>query len=93
MPKYNHATRKNVRSVVDQTVWIVGDDNKILASCVMADVSAGGAKLVLKSTEGIPDLFVLVLSRDGRVRRHCKVAWRDAKRIGVQFQATPAKSR
>jgi hypothetical protein len=62
----------------------------MIAQCLMTDVSASGAKLVVME-EGInvPDLFVLTLARNAGVLRHCEVAWRRAKCIGVRFLAPP----
>jgi hypothetical protein len=57
----------------------------------MVDVSAGGAKLVVGLGDNVPPVFMLVLSRDGRVRRWCKIAWRDARKIGAQFLVPNAK--
>lgn len=91
MAKYNHAARKTPRAVVDQTAWIADEDGNPLCSCIMIDVSAGGAKLVVGVGDDVPSVFVLVLSRDGRVRRWCKTAWRDARKIGAQFLVPNAK--
>ena len=52
--------------------------------CVVKNMSDGGAGLDVASPIGIPDEFDLVLTGDHTVRR-CKVIWRKAKKIGVQF--------
>jgi hypothetical protein len=55
------------------------------ADCVVQDISADGARLVLFSTESIPGTFDL--SFDGaRTLRFCRVVWRSPMEIGVQFQ-------
>jgi len=50
----------------------------------LRNLSAGGACLELASQLGIPDAFDLIIG-EGNVRRPCRVAWRKANRMGVQF--------
>jgi hypothetical protein len=45
---------------------------------------ATGAALEVGSPVGIPDEFTLLIKPEF-VKRNCRVAWRSAKRIGVQF--------
>ena len=52
--------------------------------CVVKNISEGGAGLDVASPIGIPDEFDLMLTGDHTVHR-CKVIWRKAKKIGVQF--------
>lgn len=52
--------------------------------CVVRNVSETGACLEIASPIGIPNDFVLVISKDN-VQRRCHVAWRSARRIGVRF--------
>jgi hypothetical protein len=53
-------------------------------SCMVRNMSDGGAALDVSSPVGIPEHFTLVLSAD---RRHmpCHVVWRKEKRIGIAF--------
>jgi hypothetical protein len=53
-------------------------------SCLVRNVSAGGACLEVESPLGIPETFNLVILGDKSVHR-CKVVWQNAKRIGVAF--------
>lgn len=55
------------------------------ADCVVQDISAHGARIVLVSTACIPDTFDLSLD-SGRTLRSCRVAWRSPMEIGVQFE-------
>jgi hypothetical protein len=64
---------------------IYDDQGSIVAQCVMTDVSASGAKLLLEPGFNVPDWFVLALSRNAGVRRNCQVVWRRAESIGVCF--------
>jgi hypothetical protein len=53
--------------------------------CTVRNVSAVGACLLVNSPVGIPDKFELVLNRD-RTPHHCRVIWRAANKIGVEFE-------
>ena len=53
--------------------------------CVVRDISTAGARLTMVSATSVPDTFEL--SFDGaRTLRPCRVAWRTATEIGLQFQ-------
>lgn len=52
--------------------------------CMARNISPAGAKLVLRSTVGIPDSFQLTFE-DG-VRRNCTVRWRTITDLGVSFE-------
>jgi hypothetical protein len=56
-------------------------------ACVMADVSAGGAKLIV--TEPLEGLkikeFFLVLPGTGLAFRRCELAWANGDQLGVHF--------
>jgi hypothetical protein len=54
--------------------------------CTVRNLSEIGACLVVKSPISILNEFDLVLDRD-KVHLHCRVAWRAADRIGVEFSA------
>ena len=63
---------------------IVFNNNASVIECVVRNVSAEGAQLLVASPIGIPDLFDLQISRNGD-RRRSKIAWRSNDRIGVIF--------
>jgi hypothetical protein len=52
--------------------------------CAIRNMSEIGAALDVESHIGIPAEFVL-LAKSNAAKRKCRVAWRSAKRIGVQF--------
>lgn len=83
--------RKSMRRRVEQPVLMTGDDGAIIGQCTMLDVSAGGARLMLSGDLTVPNQFTLFLSKiDGRLKRHCVVAWRKEKEIGVRFVTADA---
>jgi hypothetical protein len=49
-----------------------------LRSCIICDISNGGAKLTIAQNE-VPDEFTLLL------RRRCRVVRREGGQLGVQF--------
>jgi hypothetical protein len=82
----NH--RKFARHKVEQSVLMMSDEGSVIGTCTMLDVSAGGARLRLGSDLAVPEHFTLLLSKiDGRLKRHCVVAWRKEKQVGVRFVA------
>lgn len=52
--------------------------------CIIRNISETGAALELQGPAGIPEEFTLLIKPE-LVKRNCRVAWRLAKRIGVQF--------
>jgi len=80
--------RKFTRRKVEQPVLMTSDNGSIIGQCTMLDVSAGGARLKVDGDLTVPEQFTLFLSKiDGRLKRHCVVAWRKEKEIGVRFVA------
>ena len=78
--------RKFARRRVEQLVLMMSDEGSIIGPCTMLDVSAGGARLKLGTDLAVPQNFTLLLSKiDGRLKRHCVVAWRKEKQVGVRF--------
>ncbi len=56
------------------------------ATCVVRDLSDGGAKLKVKNSKHVPDLFRLTIELDGLLAK-CQVMWRnDEGEIGVKFE-------
>lgn len=55
--------------------------------CMMLDLSDAGARLKLDAKTELPTEFILVLSRDGRLNRPCRIVWREEEMFGVRFLA------
>lgn len=62
---------------------IVINDGMSTFQCTMRNFSPAGARLQIAGVIGIPDSFELLLD-DGR-KFACKVIWRTATEIGVNF--------
>ena len=61
-------------------------------SCIVRNISDGGAALDVTSPFGIPDEFNHVMEADRSDQRRCRVAWRRIGRIGVIFIDAEPKS-
>jgi hypothetical protein len=64
---------------------LYGTDGQAIGPRQVENVSVGGAMLSRENDDELPAHFVLSLSRNGQVRRHCRVAWRAKHRVGVRF--------
>ena len=76
--------RTALRRGVTWTALMIDSAGRPVGECTIVDVSISGAKLVPSSAEP-PAEFVLVLSKNGGVRRRCLVTWRRADSVGVRF--------
>jgi PilZ domain len=78
---------ENNRAALRQRVLKSGsiEFNGGVIDCVVRNISETGAALEVASPLGIPDTFNLPISGDHSTR-HCQVAWRKDKRIGVAFR-------
>jgi PilZ domain len=81
----NPEQRENIRRSVRQGARIVAVDGSALGACTMVDVSATGARLVLETSDLLPDRLFLLLSHNGNLRRLCSVVWQTGATAGVQF--------
>lgn len=54
-------------------------------SCVVRDISESGARLVVDSSQHVPDAFQLQLEHEG-FSTECIVVWRSGTEIGVEFR-------
>ena len=64
---------------------IVFDRRSCVIDCMVRNMSAAGACLVLPSTLGVPDRFDLVIATE-KYPRPCRLAWKDETRVGVTFR-------
>lgn len=69
----------------------VGGEAQI--QCLLTDVSATGARLIVEFPDKVPEHCALLLAPEHLVQRQCKVVWRDGNQIGVEFiKPDPAKA-
>jgi hypothetical protein len=75
--------RKRIRRRVLKGAQIVFAHRGAAIDCAVRNLSDGGACLRVFSPIGIPDAFELRL--DSNTVRCCRVVWRRATQIGVEF--------
>lgn len=75
--------RKIARHRVLKGARITFGDHRVSIDCTVRNLSELGACLKVPSPVGIPDAFDLVLTSKSVV--HCRVTWRKATQIGVEF--------
>ena len=79
--------RSSPRFSVKHTGVLLRDDDRLIASCELIDISRQGARFKIRTRAKVPDRFILVLSINIGPRRRCQVVWRDCPEIGVRFLA------
>jgi hypothetical protein len=52
--------------------------------CIIRNMSEAGAQLAVEGSAAIPDEFTLLIKPE-LIKRSCRVIWRKAGKIGVQF--------
>jgi PilZ domain-containing protein len=78
--------RKKPRRPFRYSARIVTAKDKPLVSCWIADISEGGARLVLAcEDDDLPQIFTLLLTPKGDTRRFCQIIRRDGATLGVRF--------
>jgi len=83
--------RASPRKALGRDAFICGDDGKPIGACHLSDVSATGARLAVapRVLASLPDVFILVLAKQAKVHRRCRVVWRRADAVGVRFSNRP----
>jgi hypothetical protein len=77
--------RIDPRTTVRRCGWLSRTRGEQLQECVVVDVSKKGARLAFNTPSEIPDNFYIYMTLESTSRRHCRVAWRSDKQIGVEF--------
>ena len=75
--------RASPRRLVDCPGSIVREASAEPLDCVIADISDGGARLLVPA--GVPEEFALVIKDDSDANQRCRVVWRLDDEIGVEF--------
>jgi PilZ domain-containing protein len=81
--------RKAKRRPLRYTAWVyvAGTGPQ---GCIVHDVSETGARLAVAEPAGLPEQFVLLLSRNGKAKRLCRAVWRTEDEVGVRFEKPDA---
>lgn len=78
-------SRKSARRGVRHGAWIFIGRSAPLIPCMLLDVSETGVRLKVDPAVKVTADFILVLSRDKRLNRRCRLIWRDAGVVGARF--------
>jgi len=70
---------------------MVRTDGSDLGYCLLTEISATCARLKLHATDPLPESFILLLSHNGQLCRHCSVEWQSGNEVGVRFVANRAE--
>ena len=84
--------RQTPRHRENRPAWIDVDNGSPLLNCTLWDVSEAGVRITIDSPASVPYEFFLVLSKDGKVRRRCRVIWRSDEQIGACYLSAPSWS-
>lgn len=80
--------RKDHRQTLKYPAKLDFGDGTPFVSCMLTEVSASGARVSVECPDNIPDTFSLLLAPEHNTFRRCKVVWREANLIGVEFHKT-----
>jgi len=76
--------RKSPRKVLRYPAWIEVRPG-VFSSCTVANVSVGGAQILLEEPVVLSTLFILWFTQTADLRRGCRVIWRKNDKVGVSF--------
>jgi hypothetical protein len=76
--------RRFKRTKLLKAAKILFSGSETLIDCVVCDLSIGGAGITMVHADEVPDAFELTFDA-ARTLRACRVAWRSASKMGVEF--------
>jgi PilZ domain len=76
--------RKTHRGRMLKAAKIIFNNRRSILDCTARDITDDGACLIVGNLAGVPDAFELQVPVDN-LKRHCRVIWKRAGRIGVRF--------
>jgi hypothetical protein len=85
---HGRMNRRYDRISINQAALIMFNGGKDEVTCVVRDVSPGGAGLSVASTVDIPDQFILAVKSEEE-GRSCFVRWKKSNNLGVLFDIEP----
>jgi PilZ domain len=79
--------RGSPRQALGRDGLVYSEDGKPIGACQLCDVSATGARLSLapRVLATLPQEFILVLAKQAKVHRRCRIVWRGQDEVGVRF--------
>lgn len=77
------ALRVRTRRHPTSKAAVISHDGQAVG-CTVADISVGGARLLVVGSATVPDQFELLTDLSGSSRQ-CRTIWREDGEIGVEF--------
>lgn len=77
--------RKSPRQQFHYNATIATEGGERPYPCAIVDISDTGGRLRFEDDCELPEHFQLLLTKDGKAHRRCKIVWRNGLFIGVQF--------
>lgn len=77
--------KREPRKSVQQKAWIILDGGFAARACLVLDLSTSGAKISIDDPSAVHTKLRLSFTRDGAKGRHCEVAWRRGRTMGLKF--------
>ncbi len=84
-PRGSRDKRTSPRHTIYRFARLVLPDRSVM-NCIMKDVSAGGAKVVIEGNVAMPQRVLLKVDQTGETKR-ARVAWQNETEVGLQFLA------
>ena len=76
---------RDPRKSLRHSGWITFEGGFATRQCIVEDLSATGAKVIIDDPTVLPASFRVAFARDARTGRNCEVVWRRGKAVGVKF--------
>jgi len=80
-------SQRQTRRKLHYPANIYTDEDPSPIPCMIADISATGARIVVVEDRKMPERFLLLLTENGAARRNCHLVWQDERTLGVRFVA------
>jgi len=84
--------RQSPRHRENRRAWVDANNGARPFECTLWDISEAGVRFTIETPSCVPFEFFLVLSKDGKDRRRCRVIWRSDDQIGACFLPLPSLS-
>jgi hypothetical protein len=84
--------RQSPRQRENRRAWVDANNGSRLLDCTLWDISGAGVRFTIETPSRVPFDFFLVLSKDGKDRRRCRVIWRSDDQVGACFLPAPSLS-
>ena len=79
--------RRAKRQPIHYPAWLLVAASGQPVECMIIDMSDSSARIALRSQIiALPNKFTLLLDKNGKVQRQCKIVWANPGNVGVRFE-------